>query len=230
MAVRSTARRSDAATGAAGPRNRGAELPPVLPGFEGINRYWDPQHASFAAKILPGEFYVTEHAEEMVVTTLGSCVAACVRDRRLGVGGMNHFMLPVRGGDPKHWEGDPLSVATRYGNYAMEQLINRVMALGGRRGDLEVKLFGGGQVLAGVTDVGQRNIEFAHEYVHTEGLRLLAEDLGGPYARKVQYFPATGRARSKKLYETRNDTLLRREEHYLHEIDEAPVTGGVDLF
>ncbi|ABM62925.1 chemoreceptor glutamine deamidase CheD [Halorhodospira halophila] len=210
-------------------RNRGVTVPDCLPGFGHINRYWDPEHQVFAAKILPGEFYVTR-GNEMIVTTLGSCVSACVRDRRLGVGGMNHFMLPVRGGDPNHWEGDPLSTATRYGNHAMEQLINRVLALGGQRQELEVKLFGGGRVLAGVTDVGKRNIEFAESYVRTEGLRLIGRDLGGQYPRKVQYFPESGRARSKKLLRTRNDTVVRREEHYLHEIDEQPVSGDVDLF
>ncbi|MCG5547458.1 chemoreceptor glutamine deamidase CheD [Halorhodospira halochloris] len=207
--------------------NRSAEPPPSLPGFEQINRYWDPQHGVFAAKLLPGEFYVTRGGE-MVVTTLGSCVSACVRDRRLAVGGMNHFMLPLRGGVTRI--DDPLSESARYGNYAMEQLINRIMALGGKRSDLEVKLFGGGRVLDAVTDVGKRNIEFAREYIATEGLRLLSEDLGGDYPRKVQYFPESGRARSKKLYTTRNNTVVRREEHYLHEIDESPKAGDIDLF
>ncbi|BAU56363.2 chemotaxis protein CheD [Halorhodospira halochloris] len=164
----------------------------------------------------------------MVVTTLGSCVSACVRDRRLAVGGMNHFMLPLRGGAGR--VNDPLSESARYGNYAMEQLINRIMALGGKRSDLEVKLFGGGRVLDAVTDIGKRNIEFAREYIATEGLRLLSEDLGGDYPRKVQYFPESGRARSKKLYTTRNNTVVRREEHYLHEIDESPKAGDIDLF
>jgi len=201
----------------------------ALPGFDHVNRYWDPVHGIYAAKILPGEFYVTR-GHEMVVTTLGSCVAACVRDRHLGVGGMNHFMLPVRGGNPDHWEQDPLSLATRYGNHAMEQLINTILGLGGRRSRLEVKLFGGGRVLAGVTDVGQRNIEFALDYVITEGLQLAARDLGGEYPRKVQYFPDSGRARAKKLYRTRNDTVVQREVHYLEEIDQSPVSGEVDLF
>lgn len=203
--------------------------PDVLPGFEHINRYWDPVHGVYAAKILPGEYYVTRGGE-MIVTTLGSCVAACIRDRHLGVGGMNHFMLPVRGGDPDHWTDDPLSLATRYGNHAMEQLINTLMGLGGRRSRMEVKLFGGGRVLAGVTDVGQRNIEFALDYVITEGLQLAARDLGGDWPRKIQYFPDSGRARAKKLYRTRNQTVLRRETHYLEEIDHMPVAGEVDLF
>lgn len=207
--------------------NRAIEPPACLPGFEHINRYWDPQHGVFAAKILPGEFYVTRGGE-MVITTLGSCVSACVRDRRQAVGGMNHFMLPLRGGGVNI--NDPLSESARYGNYAMEQLINRIMALGAKRSDLEIKLFGGGRVLAAITDIGKRNIEFAREYIATEGLRLVSEDLGGDYPRKVQYFPESGRARSKKLYTTRNNTVVRREEHYLHEIDESPVAGDIDLF
>ncbi|MGM0434584.1 MAG: chemoreceptor glutamine deamidase CheD [Pseudomonadota bacterium] len=205
--------------------------PRALPGFERIRRYWDPAHRVWAAKLLPGEFYVNR-GDEMIVTTLGSCVAACIRDPRRGVGGMNHFMLPTRGGDPESWVDDPVNLATRYGNNAMEQLINRILKLGARREDLEIKLFGGGRVLKDVTtDIGKRNIEFAMEYCATESLRLISRDLGGPYPRKVQFFPETGRAFSKKLYRTRNQTLIEREEHYLHELEEEPVSGGdVDLF
>ena len=205
--------------------------PRALPGFERIRRYWDPVNHVWAAKLLPGEFYVSR-GDEMIVTTLGSCVAACIRDPKRGVGGMNHFMLPTRGGDPESWVDDPVNLATRYGNNAMEQLINRILKLGARRQDLEVKLFGGGRVLKGVTtDIGQRNIEFAMEYCATESLRLISRDLGGAYPRKVQFFPDTGRAFSKKLYRTRNQTLIEREEHYLHELEEEPVSGGdVDLF
>ncbi|MGM0450548.1 MAG: chemoreceptor glutamine deamidase CheD [Pseudomonadota bacterium] len=205
--------------------------PRPLPGFETIRRYWDPVHKVWAAKILPGEFYVTRGGE-MIVTTLGSCVAACIRDPKRGVGGMNHFMLPTRGGDPESWVDDPVNLATRYGNNAMEQLINRILKLGARREDLEVKLFGGGRVLKDVTtDIGKRNIEFAMEYCATEALKLLSRDLGGAHPRKVQFFPETGRAFSKKLYRTRNQTLIEREEHYLHELEEEPVSGGdVDLF
>ena len=208
-----------------------SQQPRALPGFERIRRYWDPAHRVWAAKLLPGEFYVTR-GNEMLVTTLGSCVAACIRDPKRGVGGMNHFMLPARGGDPESWVDDPVNLATRYGNNAMEQLINRILKLGARREDLEIKLFGGGRVLKGVTtDIGKRNIEFAMEYCATESLRLISRDLGGAYPRKVQFFPDTGRAFSKKLYRTRNQTLIEREEHYLQELEEEPVSGGdVDLF
>ena len=75
-----------------------------LPGFDNINRYWDRKHEMAAAKILPGEYYVTNH-EEIITTVLGSCVSACVRDRVLGIGGMNHFMLPESEGG--QWGGAP---------------------------------------------------------------------------------------------------------------------------
>ena len=207
------------------------EQPPALPGFEQIRRYWDPAHKVYAAKILPGEFYVSRGGE-MIVTTLGSCVSACIRDREIGVGGMNHFMLPLRGGDPAKWVHDPVSLATRYGNHAMEQLINRIMRLGGQRERMEVKLFGGGRVLKGVTtDIGKRNVEFALEYIVTEALTLVARDLGGLYPRKVQFYPDTGRAFSKKLLSTRNETLVEREEHYLHELEDTAIDGSeVELF
>lgn len=205
--------------------------PRVLPGFEQIKRYWDPANEIWAAKILPGEFYVNRGGE-MIVTTLGSCVAACIRDPERGFGGMNHFLLPIRGGDPGRWAVDPANLATRYGNHAMEQLVNRLLKLGARRENLEVKLFGGGRVLKGITtDVGKRNGEFALEYCQVEEMQVLARDLGDLYPRKVQYFPETGQVFCKKLYRTRNQTLVEREKHYLHELEEEPVSGGdVDLF
>ena len=205
--------------------------PGPLPGFEQVKRYWDPVNEVWAAKILPGEFYVNRGGE-MIITTLGSCVAACIRDTEEHVGGMNHFLLPIRGGDPDRWAVDPVNLATRYGNHAMEQLVNRLLKLGARRENLEIKLFGGGRVLEGITmDVGRRNGEFALEYCRIESLRVLARDLGGLYPRKVQYFPDTGRAFCKKLYRTRNETLVEREKHYLHELEEESVSGGdVDLF
>lgn len=75
--------------------------PRALPGYEHINRYWDRLHDRYVAKILPGEYYVTLQGE-LVATVLGSCVSACIRDRKLGIGGMNHFMLP-HSAKPTEW-------------------------------------------------------------------------------------------------------------------------------
>ena len=110
--------------------SRGHVLPAVVPGFETVDRYWDPLQKVSTAKILPGEFYVTRH-DEQIVTVLGSCVSACMRDARAGVGGMNHFMLPANADGT--WGGmDLVSSATRYGNYAMEHMINDILKHGGR--------------------------------------------------------------------------------------------------
>ena len=201
----------------------------VPPAFETIARYWDPTHARHAAKILPGEFYVTT-SDELIVTVLGSCVAACVRDPLGGVGGMNHFMLPTSATGIRAGESPHAWLATRFGNFAMESLLNTVLTLGGRRDRLEVKLFGGGRVLEGLSDVGRTNIEFAREYVRVEQLRTLAEDLGGIHPRKVYFDPRTGRANVRYLKVLTNDTITVREAALRARLDAAPTAGSVDLF
>lgn len=206
----------------------GQTQPPVLPGFEHVNRYWDRLHGQYAAKILPGEYYVTTH-DELIVTVLGSCVSACIRDRVFGIGGMNHFMLPTSD-SAERWGSYQLSDATRYGNYAMEHLINDILKQGGRRENLELKLTGGGRIMAQMTDIGRRNIEFVQEYVRTEGLQVLAEDLGDIYPRKVVFNPQTGKVRVKKLRSLHNDTLIEREAKYMQQLQSEPVSGGVELF
>ena len=206
----------------------GGEPPSSLPGFEHVRRYWDKTRGKYVAKILPGEYYVTTH-DELVTTVLGSCVAACIRDRILGIGGMNHFMLPARhhgGNRDRHG----VDAATRYGVHAMEHLINDILKHGGRRENLEVKVFGGGQILAEMTDIGARNIAFVREFVATERLPLVSEDLGDVYPRKVVYEPRTGRAQRKKLRSLHNDTILRREMAYLRALGRRPVAGEVELF
>lgn len=203
--------------------------PAVLPGFEHVNRYWDNGNQSHAAKILPGEYYVTCH-DELVATVLGSCISACVRDRALGIGGMNHFMLPTGTDSEECCASTSLSAATRYGNFAMEHLINTILKHGGSRRNLEVKIFGGGRMMAGMTDIGRRNIEFIRDYLSTEGLQVAAEDLGDIYPRKVLYQPHTGRARIKRLRSLHNDTIVQRETRYLQELECRPVEGAVELF
>ena len=187
--------------------------------------YYDRNFETQAAKILPGEYYVTAR-EMMIVTVLGSCVSACIRDPINKIGGMNHFMLPEHGGDPD----SPLSTSARYGAYAMEILINQLLKMGAYRPHLEAKLFGAGRVLAGVTDVGKRNAHFAIEYLKREGIRVHSKDLGDIYPRKVYYFPQTGRVMVKFLRNLHNDTVVTRERSYAQKIDTAPVTGEVDLF
>ncbi|WP_126454258.1 chemoreceptor glutamine deamidase CheD [Sulfuriflexus mobilis] len=211
-------------------RSQTPDLKPVLPGFEHINRYWDRMHHAHAAKILPGEYYVTTQNEE-IVTVLGSCVSACIRDRIFGIGGMNHFMLPMTTPNSSDaWKNINISAATRYGNYAMEHLINDILSHGGARKNLEVKLFGGGKVLAQMTDVGSRNIAFVREYVEVENLDVTAEDLGDIYPRKVMYNPLTGKVKMKKLRSLHNNTIIERETKYMHQLEDEPVESEIDLF
>lgn len=210
---------------------RGREnLPAVLPGFSHINRYWDPQQECFAAKILPGQYYVTLH-EEVVVTVLGSCVSACIRDRVCGVGGMNHFLLPDEGSASGH-QGNVKSAddVARYGIHAMELLINEILKNGGRRQNLEVKIAGGGRMLANMSDIGEKNVEFVRQFLVTEGIELVASDVGDIFPRKVYYFPGTGKVRVKKLRTMNNDTITNRERRYMDELGKIARHGDVELF
>jgi len=205
-----------------------SSAPKTLRGFERINRYWDKMADRHAAKILPGEFYVTIH-DELIVTVLGSCISACIRDTVMNIGGMNHFMLPSNSSGDGTW-GKDASNATRYGTFAMEHLINEILKNGGSRKHLEVKLVGGGKILAQMTDVGLRNISFIHNFIKTEGLKVVKEDLGSIYPRKVRYFPMTGKLQVKKLRSLHNNTVADRESHYMHDIDVKPVEGDIELF
>jgi chemotaxis protein CheD len=205
------------------------ELPPALPHFEHIRRTWDADLGLPVAKLLPGDYYVTRY-NEAIFTVLGSCVSACVRERKLGIGGMNHFMLPLdRSGGTGAWAESLVSSATRYGNVAMERLINDIMRLGGQRANLEFKVIGGGKVLDMALDVGARNAQFVRDYLKTEGFLITAEDLGDCCARKLYYNPATGKLRVKRLTSTVNRAVFEREREFQPTTAEVE-SGSVELF
>ena len=191
------------------------------------NVYFDRTFDCDAAKILPGEFYFT-NKDMLIVTVLGSCVSACIRDRVTGVGGMNHFMLPDTGGDADN----PVSASMRYGTYAMEVLINELLKAGAKLENMEAKVFGGGNVLRGFTaiNVGERNAKFVLDYLKAERMRVIAEDLNDIYPRKVYFFPKTGKVLVKKLKVEHNDTLRKREQDYASRLKTTSVGGEVDLF
>ncbi len=208
-------------------RNK-ADFPATLPGFETVNRYWDHRMQCIAAKILPGEYYVTA-SRELVTTVLGSCVSACIRDCVTGVGGMNHFLLPLNDGET--WsETEIASLANRYGNYAMEHMINDILKQGGRKQNLEVKIFGGSKIIKSMTDVGNSNICFVRNYLRTEELKVVAEDLGGTNPRKIMYFPDSGRVLVKRIKDLHNDTIIKREHAYIESFEEDVTQGNVDFF
>lgn len=189
------------------------------------NRYYDRHFESEAAKILPGEYFVTDKGM-LLVTVLGSCVAACVRDTKTGMGGMNHFMLPDDGGR------ETVGASARYGTYAMEVLINHLLKMGARRNSLEAKVFGGGAVMASLSssNVGTRNAEFVLNYLKTEKIPIVAKDLLDSYPRKVYYFPESGRVMVKKLHRVHNETLFTREQDYKDRLRSAKVEGDIELF
>jgi chemotaxis protein CheD len=191
------------------------------------NVYYDRTFDCDAAKILPGEYYYT-CKDMVIVTVLGSCVSACIRDRVTGIGGMNHFMLPDSGND----NDSPVSASMRYGTYAMEILINDLLKAGARRENLEAKVFGGGNVLRGfiAINVGERNAQFVRDYLRAEQIRIVAEDLNDIYPRKVYFFPRTGKVLVKKLKQMNNNTLVNREQDYAQRLQTTPVAGAVELF
>jgi chemotaxis protein CheD len=187
--------------------------------------YYDQSMGREAAKIQPGECYVTA-LDMVLVTVLGSCVSACIRDPVARVGGLNHFMLPEATADES-----VASQPMRYGVYAMEVLINDILRRGARRDRLEAKVAGGGTVLRGfgATTVGDRNAACVTRVLEAEGIRVLGKDLGGQHARKIYYFPATGRLRAKALRSVQNDTLERREREYRARLAKEG-HGQIELF
>ena len=188
-------------------------------------KYFDSRLGVEVARILPGDYQVTR--ENMgLVTTLGSCVSACIRDSVAGIGGINHFMLPES-------ELNTASMASaRYGSYAMEVLVNELLKQGAVRDNLEAKVFGGANVLRSITscDVGLRNAEFVHQYLNNEQIPIIAEDLGDTCPRKVIYFPKTGRVLVMRLATALNREELEAERIYQESLREKAVSGDVELF
>ena len=190
------------------------------------NHYFDRVLDMQATKLLPGEYYVTQE-ERVLVTVLGSCVSACLRDATNGIGGMNHFMLPESATDAGH-----LGTAARYGVHAMELLINNLLKMGARRQHFEAKVFGGGNVMRSLNhaNVGHRNAEFVIDYLANEKIRVAARDLEDVFPRKVYFYPHTGVVRVKKLRELANETVFAREVDYGSRIKTQDKGGEVELF
>ena len=189
-------------------------------------RYHDRQLGCAVVKVMPGEYEVGG-PDTTLVTLLGSCVAACIRDPFAAVGGMNHFMLPHdRSG------GALGGVASgRYGAYAMEVLINELLKRGALRSRLEAKVFGGANVIAGMTTtaVGESNAQFVLDYLAAEGIAVVGQDLGGRDARKVAYFVGSGRALVRHLPVAATLADIAAEQVYGAALDTTP-SGDVELF
>jgi chemotaxis protein CheD len=165
-------------------------------------RYRHPQEGNWHVQLTQGETFVTDASDEVLTTVLGSCVAACIRDPVVAVGGMNHFLLPD--GNDKH------ANALCYGINAMELLINGIMKRGGVRSRMEAKLFGGANVMATLSEIGSRNAEFARRFLTDEGIRIVGGDLGGVLPRRIEYWPVTGRARQMTVGDE-GEEVIRQE-------------------
>jgi chemotaxis protein CheD len=149
-----------------------------------------------AIHVIQGEHHISEDGDVVFVTILGSCVSACIRDPRAGIGGMNHFLLPGPSGGSKPGE------AERYAAHLMELLVNALLTAGASRRNLEAKLFGGASTLSGRTDIGAKNSAFAVDFLAREEIPLVGHCLGGPSGRRVQYWPVSGRARRSFIGDT----------------------------
>ena len=188
--------------------------------------YWDSRLNSWAKMVLPGEYDITDRDDLTLVTLLGSCVAACVRDRETNVGGLNHFLLPEERGRSTGGRSE------RYGVNAMETLINSVLRKGGQRGRLEAKLFGGGAVIdmSGADLVGARNCAFARDYMRAEGIPVTGEDLGGDRPRRIFFTPATGKVRVLRLARSDAKSISAEESRLKKKAAAKPSSGGLELF
>ncbi|MDB5454492.1 MAG: chemotaxis protein CheD [Caulobacter sp.] len=180
----------------------------------------DPNDAGPAVKIhvTQGESHVSSNPNVVMTTVLGSCIAACLRDTHLGIGGMNHFLLPDAG------DGRKDSDAVRYGAYAMELLINGLLKQGARRERLEAKLFGGAKLFEGLTDVGASNAAFAERFLRDEGIPVVSSSMGGLSARRVEFWPASGRVRQRLVAVDNTPAEVRRPAPV-----PAPAIAGGDL-
>lgn len=200
-----------------------------------VDGFVNPEFRARAWKVYLGQHLVSDDKDVMMVTTLGSCVAACIHDPVAGVGGMNHFLLPE---GPAH--GDPsargglgglVDAAARYGGVAMERLINDLLSKGARRERMVVKVFGGARVIESRYDIGAANARFVLDYISKESLALGGADLGGTAARRVHYFPAAGKAVRRLLRPEAMQGAGRRAKLYREGLAVRGVgEGEIELF
>ena len=174
-----------------------------------------------------GDCHVSSAPDLTYSTVLGSCISACVRDRAANVGGMNHFLLAEQSGSAR----DRYGASARYGAFAMEQLINKVLSLGsGKKANLEIKVFGGGKINSALDDVGAKNIDFVRQFLHDEGYVLAGQDLGGTYARRVLFKPHSGRAFVKRLDSDAGANVAREEIAIAKRRVIRPAADDIELF
>lgn len=192
-----------------------------------FKKTYNQQLQSDVVLITAGQCYVTDDATEMIGTMLGSCISVCLRDTDVGVGGMNHFLLP----DSDATSSDVQLLEMRYGVHAMEHLLNDVLKRGGQRNRIEVKVFGGGNVLPNLTTIGEHNIAFTRRFLRDEGLRVSSAHVGGTVSRRVVFHPHTGKVLVRPVQSEHNRRIAEHEDRFLADLmGNRPEVGGVELF
>ena len=188
-------------------------------------RYFDPRFEATIITVAPGEHEITAAKDEIVATVLGSCISVCMRDPQAGVGGLNHFLLPKN-------NGPDTNAGERYGDTAMEVLINGLLKRGARRNLLEAKVFGGARVLSGATmlAIGDGNIAFVTEFLDREGIPVVSKDVGGTRSRRIHYQPFTGRAWVQHVQSSSRSSEHEQEVAYLNRLKTQPVAGEVEIW
>lgn len=190
------------------------------------SRFFDSRYGKTMVKVMPGTYCLSKGSNEILVTVLGSCIAACIRDPKSGIGGMNHFMLPES--ELGDWGG--ISAAMRFGNHAMEVLINEVLKTGCPRRRLEIKVFGGANLITGRRDIGHTNAAFIERYLENEQLPITASDLGGTLPRRIHYYPDTGKVRLRYLGRSDDQMVFDAERKIGKQLRDKPVGGDIELF
>ncbi|THB69551.1 MAG: chemoreceptor glutamine deamidase CheD [Gammaproteobacteria bacterium] len=193
--------------------------------FDDKHRSWDPRFKRYAFRLMPGEYGLAGKGE-MLITVLGSCVCACIRDKVTGIGGMNHFLLTHSRNKNINRDitSDYNSQSTRYGIVAMEVLINDLMKHGSKRSNLEAKIFGGAKVTETENKIGSDNIAFVKEYLNMEQIPLINSDVGGTQARTVYFIPETGDVFVRKVEKV---TVLDLEKQYKDDLRKSDTDGEV---
>ncbi len=194
---------------------------------EGVKRYFDHNLEMTVVKLMTGDCYVTSESGEMLVTILGSCISVCMRDPVAGIGGMNHILLPGENMDKQ--KGDA-GYSNRFGAFAMEELINGILRLGGKKERLEIKAFGGGNVIKNSAMIGSKNIEFVERFLKNEGLKIVSKDVGGTAPRRIHYFPDTGKVMCRTLKRKEDMAIVESEKKYQSKICKKDTQGDAELF
>ena len=192
-----------------------------------MNRHYDPHFQKDIVTIHPGEYYSTDE-DIYIATVLGSCISIALFDPTLKMGGLNHFMLPKS----TRAEAVPMTDEGRFGNFAMELLINDMLKKGCKHENLRAKVFGGGNVLDSSSSkmnmTGINNINFALTYLETEHIPILVNDTGGIFPRKIYFHPQTSKVYLKRIQKIGCpvEQIKQREEQYQTNLQQAKATAG----